>query len=279
MGEAKQKSRRRAEIIADELRCVYCASPPTTVEHMPPVGMFRGRQRLSGLEFACCDECNNGTRAADLVAGFMARISPTNDVTEWNVEEAYQLIGKIADLAPDVIVEVFSPGKARRAWMRKPSGLIERVQVLQLDGPVLKSLMTVFTAKMGMALYREHVGSPLPMNGGVYTQFYFNHGLNRSQLEITLRILPASGNLTQGRRSSSGQFDYRYNCDDKSILMALCGFHSNLHVRALATATPEPYAHLLEEYNSDFVRPGELGERSRTRRKQDLERTPKPGGL
>lgn len=238
---------------------------------MPPVGMFRERRRLSGLEFACCLECNNGTRAADLIAAFMARISSTNDVAAWNVGEAYKLIGKIADVAPDVIVEIFSSEKSMPAWMRKPTGLIERVQVIHADGPVLKTLMTVFTAKLGMALYRHHVGSPLPLEGGVYTQFYFNHGLNRAQAEITLKILPVPGKLIQGRHTSAGQFDYRYNCDNKSILMALCGFHSNLHVRVIATSTPKPYAHLLDEYNSDLVRPGELCDRSKVRTKLDLE--------
>ena len=51
---------------------MYCSAPPVTVEHMPPTGMFRERRRLSGLEFACCRECNFGTRAADAVAAFMA---------------------------------------------------------------------------------------------------------------------------------------------------------------------------------------------------------------
>lgn len=54
------------------------------------------------------------------------------------------------------------------------------------------------------------------------------------------------------------QFAYRFNTDRKSIVAALAGFHSNLHIFTVATSDPAffklpkivPYA--------DFVRPGEF---------------------
>lgn len=260
MGEAKRKSRHRSEILAAETRCIYCAAKPATVEHMPPRGMFRERRRLSGLEFACCQDCNLGTRAADLIAAFMSRLAPTNDVSDWRMAEAYNLIGGIAKLAPDVIREIFG-GRQGRKWMRQPSSVIEPVQLIHADGPTLKELMTVFTAKLGMALFREHVGAPLPLEGGVYTQFYFNYGLNRDVADKILAIMPIHQTLIQGRVHANEQFGYRYNCDDKTILAALAGFHGSLHVRAFAMEDPKPYEFLLGEYNVDLVKPGELTER------------------
>ena len=79
MGEARLKSRSRQEILAGEPRCIYCDAAPSQLEHMPPKAMFRGRVRPSGMEFAACQSCNNGTSAADLVASFVARISPDLD--------------------------------------------------------------------------------------------------------------------------------------------------------------------------------------------------------
>jgi hypothetical protein len=72
--EAKRKSRNRADILARETHCIYCDKAPTSVEHMPPLGMFINRYRPSGMVFACCDQCNQRTGVADLVASFFARL-------------------------------------------------------------------------------------------------------------------------------------------------------------------------------------------------------------
>ncbi len=48
--------------------------------------------------------------------------------------------------------------------------------------------------------------------------------------EEMLKILPIAGSLKQGRKRSIEQFGYRYNSDEKSIIFALAGFHSNFHV-------------------------------------------------
>jgi hypothetical protein len=219
--------------------------------------MFRKKLRLSGLEFACCEECNSGTRATDIVAAFFSRMSTTNDVEDWRVKEAYNFISGVAQLAPGVIREIFGQNHQRR-WFMQPSGLVEPVKVIQADGPVVKAMLTVFAAKLGMAFYREHVGSPLPLSGGVYTQFYLNQGLADADASRMLRILPAHDMLKQGRLHSNEQFGYRYNCDERSTFAALIGFHSSLHFRTIVMVDTNPYRFLLGEYNVDLVRPGEL---------------------
>jgi hypothetical protein len=74
-GEAKWKKKKLATMVANERRCIYCANAPTTVEHMPPISLFKKRARPQGMEFAACKECNQATRGADLVASFFARLS------------------------------------------------------------------------------------------------------------------------------------------------------------------------------------------------------------
>lgn len=226
---------------------------------MPPISMFKGRMRLSGLEFAACKDCNEGTRAADAAASFFARISPQQFSPQWEIDEGYRLAGTLAQLAPSAVREIFDPAKTERKWIKGRDPIITPKVSLTLDGPVTHALMTVFAAKLGMALFREHVGRPLDENGSVFTQFYFNAGLQRSVAEATLNIMPIPGQLLQGAKSSGRQFNYRYNCDDRSIIFLFAAFHDNLFVRACATSEPKPYRHFFaDEYNGSEVRTGGL---------------------
>jgi methylthioribose-1-phosphate isomerase len=50
-----------------------------------------------------------------------------------------------------------------------------------------------------MALYREHVGKPLPLDGAVFSMWFLNAGLAQRSAEEMLRFLPDSGTLRQGR--------------------------------------------------------------------------------
>lgn len=252
MGEAKQRSRAKAEILQSEVQCVYCDAEPTTVEHMPPTSMFRNKIRLSGLEFACCETCNHSTSASDAAASFFARLSPTHQTDQNELDEAYALVGTLAQRAPGAILEIFDEQKSTKIWAKGRSSIYGQMHSIKLDGPVTHSLMTAFTAKFGMAMFREHVGRAMN-KGGVYTQFYFNAGLTREVAKATVSILPLFGQLTMGKQRSGRQFNYRYNCDLKSITATFGAFHDNLFVRAIAVEDAESYRFLSDEYNADFV--------------------------
>jgi len=78
MGQAKQNRATHAQLLTGNPGCIYCAGAAvaTTIEHMPPISMFEGRQRPKGLEFPSCGKCNNGTGHSDLVAAMLARTWP-----------------------------------------------------------------------------------------------------------------------------------------------------------------------------------------------------------
>lgn len=225
------------------------------------MSMFQRRLRLSGMEFAACETCNVGTRAADAVAGLMAHISAYSFAGDWRVAELPKLLSTVDQLAPGVRAEIVNSSNARRTWRLGPRGLYQEAIEARADGPILKRHMTVFTAKMGMALYREHVGLALPLDGGVFTAWFLNAGLSQDAAEAMLSILPVGGALKQGRQHSIEQFAYRYNCDNKSILAALAGFHSNLHLLVIATSEPATYAPAISSRFADFVPVGSLVER------------------
>ncbi len=73
MGEASTKKRAHANLLCRFPCCIYCGAVADTVEHMPPVTMFRRKQRPKGLEFSSCRRCNHGTSKSDLVASLLAR--------------------------------------------------------------------------------------------------------------------------------------------------------------------------------------------------------------
>jgi hypothetical protein len=256
MGEAKGKSRKLSELVAQEPRCIYCANAPTSIEHMPPIAMFRTRSRPNGMEFAACRECNTGTSGADITAAFLARLSQTENPEM--LAEAVRLRGKLVKLAPGVFEEFQRPDKKQDAWQRSPSGIYKRMIVTQMDGPLTQAYLTVFAAKLGMALYREHMGMALPLNGAVQLQCFLNAGLAQRTGDGILQKLPNLGTLRQGTFVVPDQFAYRYNYDGKSIVAALVGFNSNLHIFLVATSQREFCHFPIAAPHFHFVRPGQL---------------------
>ena len=246
MGEANRRKATLRELVASEPVCVYCGTPntpdtPLTLEHMPPRSMFRERRRPKGLEFASCRDCNNGTRGADLVASYIARLDASHRQPDWKMEEARARLPKMQQLAPGVLEELFRPDRARVVWDRTPAGLLVKSHELRADGPRLAAHLDVFAAKLAKALYRHHVGGALSADGGVETAWFLNAGLPQSIADTYLSIMPSGASLKQGSFEAGEQFGYRWNCDGKSIVAALVSFQNGLHVFAIATAKPEFY--------------------------------------
>lgn len=266
MGEAKNRSRNLSNLLRNEPRCIYCKDPPDTIEHMPPRLIFTGRKRPSGLEFAACKACNNGSRGADAAAALFSRVSMADDDHYWHGEEGIRLLFTVDRDAPGLRDEVFQDKLYRTHWIPNRQGILTRKIMLRPDGPLIKWYLDAFDAKLGMALYRHHTGTALPPDGGVMTLWYMNAGLSEAQAQAHLSILPVSETLRQGSFQVPEQFAYRYNCDDKSIFAALIGMHYNLHFFVIATSEPAlyslPWLFPAEQGNSNFAQPGFL--RSKT---------------
>lgn len=249
----------KADIMAMETRCIYCAAQPTTVEHMPPISMFRGRKRPNGLVFAGCTTCNNGTGAADLVAGFIARLSPRYDQASWKIEEVKARAGMLEAQAPGFLGEFFDPRQRSTEWFPTPSGIRRQMTVMRLSGPLTRAYLDVFSAKLGMALYRHHCSHSLPLDGFVMSGTYLNAGLAPDTAKALLSIMPDQAGLRQGRRNhADDQFIYRFNTDGRSVVAALSQFHEGLYVSTMAFGSTDPYGQLSLLPHHRLVRPGDL---------------------
>lgn len=265
MGMPRDRSPRNhrvhRHIVQNEPRCIYCANTretaKITLEHMPPISMFRDRQRLKGMEYATCQPCNNGTKGADVTAAFMARIGPETPEESWQVRENRKYLSGLTQSAPGVVEELFDERKAERVYLRGAGGILVPKVRAQANGPMVRGYMNIFAAKLAMALYREHVGVALPLEGRIETIVFFNAGLAQQTADTMLEIMPNRATLTMGERNVGDQFAYRFNTDGREIVAALVGFHGNLHIMAMAASNPI-YEGLESPPFANKCRPGQL---------------------
>ncbi|MEP3523990.1 MAG: hypothetical protein ABJN24_01045 [Hyphomicrobiales bacterium] len=268
MGAAKQKKLVKSKILQNAERCVYCANKSDlTIEHMPPISIFTDRLRPAGLMFAACKDCNNGSSGADFVANIFSRLSGRNeDEKFWASKEGKKAFAGLDKFAPEVRADTLRNHTAKPKWVLDANtGLYKSMISMELNSPILKNYLDVFAAKIGMTLFCEHVGNPLPLKGGVQTFWFLNEGINQKQVRAILKILPLHGKLKQGTFNSDGQFVYRYNCDGKSIFAALVLIRSDLIILVFAVSDlkfRECFDQLpLFERTANFMQPGHLLEK------------------
>jgi hypothetical protein len=227
------------------------------------MGMFRDRQRPGAAAYRACEACNNVTRGSDAVAALIARMHPDNGEESWQAEEIRKLISAIDTYAPGVREEMSLPGKFNQEWMRRPGRLLQRVVRFHADGPLVKAHLSIFGAKLAMALYREHVGVALRLDGAVWCQFALNAGMTQENLNARVKILPLHETLRQGKKNVGDQFSYRYNCDERTVIAAVVQFHRGLWFTIFASSDKR----IIELFNkpeflqlpaSVMVRPGNL---------------------
>ena len=155
MSESKQRRRRHQHILEDST-CIYCGgvSPATTVEHMPPRVIFWRRDRPKGLEFPSCEQCNNGTRLSDQVAGLMSRIYPNSTNSEHG-EEFRRLLRAIRNNCPGLLEEMeIGPGGQNLLRKRAPADV--EGGFLRI-GPLVHSHMQVFAVTSRCGSRRQSV--------------------------------------------------------------------------------------------------------------------------
>jgi hypothetical protein len=275
MGEAKTRSRSGAQILKAAKRCVYCSSTlADTLEHMPPRGMFKDKDRPSGWEFACCERCNQGTKGADALAQFVAKIEVIND-SDWKLASAKKLVGAIETNAAGVMNEIFGRGNFSDALLRR-NGLLHRSKIGRADGPLTKRQLNLFASKLAMATFHSFTGRPLELDGLIVTEWYLNGGMTSELFQAIVSIMPSFGQLSQGKKVSGEQFWLRYNTDNKGIVAAFLTFHGSLHVSVIATDNHELRAPIEELFRDstyasrptvNITRPGlkELDENFRDR--------------
>lgn len=244
-------------LLKRDQRCIYCADKPTQIEHMPPRGMFKGKARPKGLEFACCAACNKGTASSDLVAAYIAKFDKDAAPDHWGLRENLSHARALNEHAPGVMEELFG-GPDREPELLWQNGLLRSFVRFRANGPLVRHHLNTFAAKLGMALYRQHVGQALPLEGKVLSFWFLNGGINQDIVDAATSKLPLGGTLRQGKLHVTDQFAYRYNSDERTVLSAFSAFHQGLYVLNIAAREPDRFAlhNWLEHETATLASPG-----------------------
>ena len=179
MGQASRKRETHAALLAKGLGCIYCAGTAvaTTIEHMPPISIFDGRQRPKGLEFPACDACNSGTKHSDLVAAMLARCWPDAEPSS-RQKDAKKYLSAVANNVPGVLQEMFIERGAEKL-ARKRHNIPADAHPFRMDGPLLTAHLETFAAKMGFALHYE-LTALRQGEKSVGSQFLYSHAAGES---------------------------------------------------------------------------------------------------
>ena len=103
--------------------CIYCGghTRATTIDHMPPVVIFDGRQRPRGLEFSACAGCNAGSRLAEQVIGLLSRMYP-NAAGDFQRQEVKRLMREVENNHPGLLREMVLMPAQRASFEGSGSG-------------------------------------------------------------------------------------------------------------------------------------------------------------
>jgi hypothetical protein len=242
MGEARRRRRRQREVVEADPWCIYCGEPATTVDHMPPSAMF-GVFRPSGMEFPCCDGCNQGTKRADQVASFLSTVT-IGDKDEAHQAQSTRLARGVRNNIPGFFEEVrYHRGAEKLALSR--AGLPAGVRLWKADGPIVTRHMQTFAAKLGFAVHYEQSGHRVGPRGGVRARWLTNKNLIESDLLEQVGAMWGPETLRQGQAHVADRFTYRWlNSERLTGVVGLFGQRSAHHVEVtfavLALASDDP---------------------------------------
>jgi hypothetical protein len=261
MGQAKAKRRSHAALLASGPGCIYCAGAAiaTTIEHMPPISLFEGRQRPKGLEFPACEACNNGTGHSDLVAAMLARTWPDAN-SQTQRKDVAKIFKAIDNNVPGLLQEM-NPGRAAEKLARKQHNLSADLHPLRADGPILTHHILTFAAKLGFALHYDAKGSPIPTAGGALVMWFSNLQAMRGQIPSSLfDMLPSPSTLQQGTKSVAEQFKYSYATGERDHMLYFATFNNGF---AVGGVTALDKSLLLQSQQGRFpiFAPGDFGSR------------------
>jgi hypothetical protein len=258
MGQSKKRQETHASMLAGGPPCIYCAGAnvATTIEHMPPVNAFAGRQRPKGLEFPACRACNNGTGHSDLVAAMLARSWPDAD-SAIQKEDLRRILSGVANNLPGLLEEM-QVGRASQKIARKRFNIPSDAYPFRA-GPIIDRYILTFAAKLGFALHYDVNGEPIPSSGGALVMWFSNVQALNKQIPQELFDLLASPpkTLQQGAKSVGEQFQYKHANGERDHMLYFASFNQSF---AVAGVTAKDRAIILDKTRNRFpiYSPGDL---------------------
>ena len=230
---------------------------------MPPKAMWETGDRPRGHEFVSCEKCNRGTSAADSVAAMFSYLRLDGEFSEKERTKLSEVMRSVNKRVPGLGDRLWT--KAEIKLTRGKGGVLTPTYLVHVDDAVANEVLGVFDAKVGMALFRQHTGSALPLHGAVSATWFGNAGISKELAEQILSFLPSWGELRAGSNSSIGKFEYKYGSHASGdLVIALASFRNSLHTFTIAAAEEALLDEVSWQANTTSVfRPGTLVDRLR----------------
>jgi hypothetical protein len=240
--------------------CIYCGgiSPATTVDHMPPIVLFRAKDRPKGLEFASCADCNRGAAHSDLVAALFGRAYPNLSPDE--ADEMKAILKGVSNNIPGLLAEMMPSVHERMQAARKIGISPSEHKFIKMDGPIAMRHLRSFGARFGSAMHFHHTGFAIPAAGGVSVRIYSNINLIAGDVPDELfAILPQPETLRAGRKNVDAQFKYAARAaDTKGMTISFASFRLSFGIMAAAVDDVQKLADLDLPAAAGAFRPGHL---------------------
>jgi hypothetical protein len=237
MGQAKQKVLSQAALLEANPFCIYCGgrNPATTIDHLPPRIMFRGKLRPRQFEFPCCAPCNKGTKDTDQLIAWIGRTYP-DPVTESDKTDVQKILRGLKNNMPDVLREMYIGTAGQKLARKRTAGRIQEPGgFLRLDGPLVSQHLDVFGCKLGLAMHWEFTKQVIPPSGGIVVRFFSNIEAIEGKIpNRLLDLLPGPQTLRQGSWDVADQFKFAARTtDDKNMGLFFASFRFSIAVVAL----------------------------------------------
>jgi hypothetical protein len=188
--------------------CVYCGGPNETVDHIPPIAMFDGRDRPPGLEFPCCRACNGGSKDTDAVIALLSRIYP-DAATDPAMADLRKYGASVSRNMPDILLEMRASRNQERRALSDARVAAVAAGVMNVGGPLVSAHLVKFGAKFGLAMHSIATGNHVPPEGGVTSAIFSNMDVVKGSFPA--QIVACFGTpqtLEQGIKRVGEQFQY-----------------------------------------------------------------------
>ncbi|MBM6595843.1 hypothetical protein [Microvirga pudoricolor] len=257
MGERSLKFKRFA---SKHPSCCYCGGvhDTTEIDHMPPRNMFEGKARPNDFVFPACADCNRLSSLSESVCTMLFRTKAFVNNNRTHDDELERVIRDVSRNDPDVLTEMFfhDPKLLRKKMLLQRELGTGDFDILAI-GPITRTYIYNFCAKMGLAAHYKRTGLAVPRTGIVISDVRIGPEYIKGEVPDLNYLIEEEGTLRQGQWSVWNQFAYRFAQTEKpDIGLYQFIFHDN----ALVTCVICHDKNLISvEYPSELARtPGEL---------------------
>jgi hypothetical protein len=191
--------------------CIFCGgeSKSTTVEHMPPRVMFRGKQRPKGHEFPSCERCNSGFSQLDQIAAMFAFSTSASFYGGGNNSEFIKAAMGVANNIPELygLIDLDSATSDGLPTEAAEHG----VEAITVSRNLFRKYLNPWAAKLVCAIWYEQTKKVIDDTKRIYVHSIpSKFDLNTDLHKLIQNHFSGLHVAAQGKKDFGDQFFYRF---------------------------------------------------------------------